>query len=140
MSSLVLKLEGHVQHVRTTATSEGQEVFSIIDFMKLVCKGKSDNYATRLWPSLENLSEMEGLVVVVPLQMKSPKSPYKQPPPVLRPGPATTRTGLQKLLLVLGDKVKDEFRQVDDSAFHCFMTGDATMLIEFDFTFCSNHY
>jgi hypothetical protein len=114
-------------------------VFSIIDFIKLVCKGKSDNYATRLWPRLENLSEMEGLVVVVPLRMKSPKSPYKQPPPVLHPGPATTRAGLQKLLLVLGDKVKDEFRQVDDSAFHCFMTGDGTTLIEFDFTFCSNH-
>jgi hypothetical protein len=98
-----------------TTTSDGLEVFSIIDFIKLVCKGKSDNYGSRLWPHLETLSEMEGLIVEVPLRMKSPKSPYKQPPPVLRPDPATTREGLQKLLLVLGDKVKDEFRQVDDT-------------------------
>ena len=62
-------------------------------------------------------------------------SPYKQPPPVLRPGPATTRAGLQKLLLVLGDKVKDEFRQVDDSALNRFMVGDCSSIIEFDFTY-----
>jgi hypothetical protein len=139
MSGCALKLEGHVQYVRTTATSDDQEVFSIMDFIKLVCKSKSDNYASRLWPRLETLSEMEGLIVEVPLRMKSPKSPYKQPPPVLRPGPATTRAGLQKLLLVLGDKVKDEFRQVDDSAFNRFMVGTNSMITEFDFTFCSNN-
>ena len=130
MSSLVLQLEGHVQYVRMTPTADGQEVFSIIDFMKLVCKGKSDNYAARLWPSLQNLPEMDGLVVVVPLRIKTSKSPYKQPPPVLRPGPATTRAGLQKLLLVLGDKVKDEFRQVDDNAFTRFMAGDRSRFID----------
>jgi len=135
MSALVLKLEGHAQHVRKTATSEGQEVFSIIDFMKLVCQGKSEGYAGRLWPRLENKSELEGLVVVVPLRIKTSKSPYKQPPPVLRPGPATTRAGLQKLLLVLGDKVKDEFRQVDDSALNRFMAGESCRIIELDFTY-----
>ncbi len=135
MSSLVLQLEGHVQYVRTTVTADGQEVFSIINFIQLVCKGKSDNYAARLWPSLQNLPEMDGLVVVVPLRIKTSKSPYKQPPPVLRPGPATTRAGLQKLLLVLGDKVKDEFRQVDDSTLNRFMVGDCSSIIEFDFTY-----
>ena len=48
MSALVLKLEGHAQHVRTTTTSDGQEVFSIINFIQLVCNGKSKNYAGRL--------------------------------------------------------------------------------------------
>ena len=134
MSALVLKLEGHA-HVRTTITSDGQEVFSIIDFIKLVCNGKSEGYAGRLWPRLENKPELEGLVVIVPLRIKTSKSPYKQPPPVLRPGPATTRAGLQTLLLVLGDKLKDEFRQADDSAFTRFMLGDCSSIIEFDFTF-----
>ena len=132
MSALVLQLEGHVQYVRTTVISDDQEVFSILDFMKLVCKGKSDNYAGRLWPSLKNKPELEGLVVDVPLQIKCQKSPYKQPV-VTHLGPATTRVGLQKLLLVLGDKVKDEFRQVDDSALNRFMTGDMSGLTEFDF-------
>ena len=135
MSALVLQLEGHVQYVRMTPTADGQEVFSIIDFMKLVCKGKSDNYAGRLWPHLENKPELEGLVVIVPFPIKSPKSPYKQPPIPTRPGPATTRVGLQKLLLVLGDKVKDEFRQVDDSALNRFMVGDCSSMIQFDFTY-----
>ena len=135
MSSLVLQLEGYVQYVRMTPTSDGQEVFSIIDFMKLVCKSKSDNYAGRLWPHLENKPELEGLVVDVPLRIKSSKSPYKQPPPVTHQGPATSRVGLQKLLLVLDKKVKDEFRQVDDSAFTRFMAGDDSRITEFDFTY-----
>ena len=135
MSWWVLKLEGHVQHVRITPTSHGYESFSILDFIKLVCKSESDNYATRLWPRLENKPELEGLVVILPFRIKTSKSPYKQPPPVLRPGPATTRAGLQTLLLVLGDKVKDEFHQADDSAFTRFMLGDCSSIIEFDFTF-----
>ena len=36
MSALVLKLEGHA-HVRTAITSDGQEVFLITNFIKLVC-------------------------------------------------------------------------------------------------------
>lgn len=133
MSSLVLQLEGHVQYVRITTTSDDREVFSILDFMKLVCKGKSDNYAARLWPHLKSLPEMEGLVVLVPLRVKSPPTPYK-PAVMTRVGPATTRVGLQKLLLVLDDKVKDEFRQLDDSAFKHFMAGDNSRIIEFDFS------
>jgi hypothetical protein len=133
MSGLVLKLEGHAQHVRTTATADGHEVFSIINFIQLVCKSKSEGYAGRLWPRLKTLPEMDGLVVDVPLRVKSPPTPYK-PPVVTRVGPATTRAGLQKLLLVLDDKVHDDFRQVDDSAFTRFMAGDGSSFIEFDFS------
>ena len=50
-----------------------------------------------------------------------------------RLGPATNLMGLQRLLLVLGDKVKDEFRQVDDNAFTRFMAGDRSGFIEVDF-------
>ena len=75
---------------------------------------------------------MEGLVVVVPLRIKSSPTPYK-PPVMTRLGPATTRVGLQKLLLVLGDRVKNDFRQTDDSAFVRFMAGDSSRLTEFDF-------
>jgi len=110
MSALVLRIGGHVQHVRTTGTADSQELCSVLDFIKLVCKGESDNYARRLWPRLKNLSELEGLVVDVPLRVKSPPTPYKSPV-MTRVGPATTRAGLQRLLVVLGDKVKDEFRQ-----------------------------
>ncbi len=135
MPGWVLKLEEHVQHVRIHITSAGQELLSIIDFMKLVCKGTSDNYATRTWPSVEKKIELEGLVVYVPLPIKSPKSPYKQPPTPTLLGPATTRGGLQQLLLVLGDKVKDEFRQNDDSPLNRFILGDSSRVMVFDFAY-----
>ena len=126
MSSRVLKLDGYVQHVRMMTLYCGPRVFSIIDFINLVCKGGSENYARRLWPHLKSLFEIHALVVVVPLRYK--------PPVKTRLGPATNLMGLQRLLLVLGDKVKDEFRQVDDNAFTRFMAGDTSRFIEFDFS------
>ena len=125
MSARVLKLEGHVQHVRIMTISNGPRVFSIIDFVNLVCTSESENYARRLWPHLKPLFELHALVVVVPLRYK--------PPVMTRLGPATNLMGLQRLLLVLGDKVNDEFRQVDDNAFTRFMAGDTSRFIEADF-------
>ena len=133
MSARVLKLEGYVQHVRIMTIYCGSRVFSIIDFINLVCKSESENYARRLWPHLKTLFEIHALVVVVPLRVKSPPKPYK-PPVKTRLGPATNLMGLQRLLLVLGDKLKDEFRQVDDNAFTRFMAGDRSGFIEVEFT------
>jgi hypothetical protein len=133
MSARVLKLEVYVQHVRITTIYCGPRVFLIIDFINLVCKSESENYARRLWSHLKNLFEIHALVVVVPLQVKSPSTPYKTPVRT-RLGPATDLMGLQRLLLVLGDKVKDEFRQVDDNVFTRFMPGDRSEFIEFDFS------
>ena len=136
MSARVLKLEGYVQHVNIMTIYCGPRVFSIIDFINLVCKGGSENYARRLWPHLKNKSEIHeihALIMVVPLRIKSPPTPYK-PPVMTRLGPATCLLGLQRLLLVLGDKVKDEFRQVDDNAFTRFMAGDRSWFIEVDFS------
>ena len=97
--------------------------------MKLVCKS---DYATT-WKNVKNLPEMEGLVWVVPLRIKSPPTPYK-PPVMTRLGPAIMECGLQTLLRVLGDKVKDEFRQVDDNSFTHFMAGNNSSITEFDFS------
>jgi hypothetical protein len=135
MPEWVLKLEGHVQHVRITGTSDSLEVLSIIDFITLVCKGTGDNYATRTWPGVEKKLELEGLVLYVPLPIKSPKSPYKQPPTPTRLGPVTTRAGLQKLLVVLSAKVKDEFRQGEDNALNRFILGDNSPITMFEFAY-----
>ena len=134
MSARVLKLEGYVQHVRIMTIYCGPRVFSIIDFINLVCKSESENYARRLWPHLKTLFEIHALVVVVPLRVKGPPTSYK-PPVTTRLGPATDLRGLQRLLLVLGDTVKDEFRQVGDSALNRFMLGDCSSIIQFDFTY-----
>ena len=73
MSARVLKLEGYVQHVRIMTIYCGPRVFSIIDFINLVCKSESENYARRLWPHLKPLFEIHALVVVVPPLCKRPE-------------------------------------------------------------------
>ena len=125
MSDLLVQFDAGVT-VRGTTTSDGQEVLSVIDFINLVCK-KSGNYARQLWSRLKKSFEMEGLVVVVRLRVSSPPSPYKQPV-VTRLSPAMTRTGLQFLLGVLGDKVK-----LHESVLTRFMALDRSMITEFDF-------
>ena len=127
MPGWVLKLEGHVQHVSITCDCDGLEVLSIIDFMKLVCKRKSVNYATRTWGRVKKDFEVVGSYLYVPL----PHKKCKRPPRSTKFTPATTRMGLQMLLLVLGDKVKDEFRQVD-SALNRFILGDNSQITVVD--------
>jgi hypothetical protein len=99
-------------------TSDGLDVFSIYDYIHVVCK-KSGNYATRLWNiHLRKSFEYERLVCIVPLRINSVKT-HKDP--------ALTRVGLQRLLLMLGKRVK-----LDNSALTRFMSGDRSMITEFD--------
>ena len=128
MPGWVLKLEGHVQHVSITCDCDGLEVLSIIEFMKLVCKSKSVNYATRTWRHVKKDFELVGSYMHAPL----PHKKCKRPPRSTKFTPVTTRMGLQMLLLVLGDKVKDEFRQVEDSALNRFILGDNSQITVFD--------
>ena len=125
MPRWVLKLEGHVQHVSITCDCDGLEVLSIIEFMKLVCKSTS---VTRIWGRVKKDFELVGSYMYVPL----PHKKHKRPPRSTKFTPATTRMGLQMLLLVLGDKVKDEFRQVEDSALNRFILGDNSQITVVD--------
>jgi hypothetical protein len=51
MSALLLKFAGNAS-VRGTTTSEGMQVFSVYDFINLVCQ-KSGSYAHHTWSRLK---------------------------------------------------------------------------------------
>ena len=50
MSALLLKLTGDAM-VRGTITSDGQQVFSVYDFINLVCQ-KTESYSRLVWMRL----------------------------------------------------------------------------------------
>jgi len=106
---------------------DGVEVFSAHDCIMVLCN-KSKAYARQLCRRLKKTFEMDKLVWYVPLRIKSRPSPYKQPV-VTREGPALTWAGLKFLLLYLETKNK---LKLDDNTFTRFMTGERSMIIEFD--------
>ncbi len=99
-------------------TSQGLEVYSVYDYINVVCK-KDGNYATCLWnKTLKKPFEMERLVWHVPLRISSVKT-HKDP--------ALTLEDLQRLLLILGKRVK-----LDNSALTRFMSGKKSMVTKFN--------
>jgi len=99
-------------------TSDGLYVFAVYDYINVVCN-KNGNYATHLWnKTLKKSFEEDRLVWYVSLRINSVKT---------HKGPALTREGLQKLLLMLGKRVK-----LDNSALTRFMDGDRAAIIKFD--------
>jgi len=52
MSALLLKLAGTAS-VRGTTTSEGMQVFSVYDFINLVCQ-KTGSYAHNIWSRMKS--------------------------------------------------------------------------------------
>ena len=52
MSALLLKLAGNAS-VRGTTTSEGMQVFSVYDFINLVCQ-KTGSYAHNIWSRMKS--------------------------------------------------------------------------------------
>ena len=102
-------------------SARGREVFSAFDFIAVVCMMEM-KYARRLWAPLKTALEAEGLVWQAPFRVKTgahqPKDYVRT-----RAGPAMTRVGLQRLLVMLDSKVK-----LHDSAVTRFLEGESTML------------
>jgi len=103
-------------------SSCGQEVFSALDFIAVVCKTQR-KYARTLWAPLKTALEAEGLVWQAPFRTKTAAH---QPKDYVRThgGPAMTREGLQRLLVLLDSKVK-----LHDGVVTRFLEGENTMLI-----------
>ena len=106
-------------------SSLGREVFSAFDFIAVVCQIQI-KYARNLWVSLKKALDAEGLVWHVPLRRKSRPSQPKDYV-ATQGGPALTREGLQRLLVMLDSKVK-----LQDSAVTRFLEGERSMITEFE--------
>jgi hypothetical protein len=108
-------------------SSRGREVFSPLDCVAVVCLTPR-KYARTLWMPVKTALEAEGFVWYVPLRIKRRAS---QPTGYVatKAGPAMTRVGLQRLLVMLDSKVKVKLQ---DSAVTRFLEGESSMITEFD--------
>jgi len=109
--------------VKGITSSDGVKVFSVTDFINLVCR-KTGSYARLLWKRLTSdtskFTEVkEALVLAVPSTniMKFTT-------------PGMTITGLQELLCML--KVDEDIRPIVEDTFARYRSGDTSMLIEVD--------
>ena len=130
MSVLLLKLAGDVT-VRGTITSDGAQVFSVYDFINLVCQ-KNGTYAHNAWARLKdadsNLKEGDGFKMeILHYHADSLSSTVKTR---RRVTPVMTLRQLQRLLLKLENKVASDFRLIVEGVFTRYMAGDRSMLQE----------
>jgi hypothetical protein len=110
-------------------SSCGHEVFSALDFIAAVCMMER-KYARKLWTPLKAALEAEGLVWQAPFRTKTAAH---QPKDFVRThgGPAMTRAGLQRLLVMLDSKVK-----LQDGAVTRFLEGESTMITSLELDAC----
>jgi hypothetical protein len=109
--------------VKGITSSEGLKVFSVADFINLVCR-KSGSYARLLWKRLTSdtskFTEVkEALVLAVPSTNITKFTT-----------PGMTITGLQELLSML--KVDEDIRPIVEDTFARYRSGDTSMIIELD--------
>ena len=116
MSAILLKLldDGIVTGM---TTRDGIQVFSLHDFIKIVCQ-KNELYAKRLWRQLKctcNFTEFS--LNITMLKHKTP---------------GMTIMGLQRLLNILNKRVDVHVRPIVEDVFARYMSGDTSMIIEAD--------
>jgi hypothetical protein len=110
-------------NIKGITTSEGMRVFSVTDFINIVCR-KTGSYARLIWKRLTSdtskFTEIkEALVLAVP-STKIRKFTT----------PGMTIDSLQELLCLL--KVDEDIRPIVEDTFARYMNGDTSMLIEVD--------
>ena len=119
MSALTLKLAGDAT-VRGTTTSHGEQVFSVYEFINVVCR-KTALYSIQVWVRLlRNHKKPPFCYFKVSFEDNTSHPMHMIP--------AMTIAGLQRLLLILGNKVSGELRQTVEETFKCHMNGDASMI------------
>ena len=133
MSALLLKLAGTAS-VRGTTTLEGMQVFSVYDFINLVCQ-KTGSYAHNIWSRMKSedprLKEGDGFKMeILRYQTESVSSTSSTVNTRNRVTPVMTLRQLQRLLLSLDNKVASEFREIVEGIFTRYMAGDTGMIEE----------
>lgn len=119
MSALVLKLTGDAS-VRGITTSNGDQVFSVHEFINVVCQ-KSGLFSKQLWVRLLRDHKKPPLVH----WNVSLRSNDSHP---LHEVPAMSMQGLERLLMILDQKVAEEIRGGVEDLFKRYTAGDASMI------------
>ena len=124
MSVLYLKLMSNFT-IRGITTPDGIQVFSIYDFINIVCQ-KTGSYSRHLWKRLMcNTSKFTEIKEVLVLDIPSSN--------VMKyTTPGMTVMGLQRLLCILDKKVSEEYHTLVEATFDRYMAGETYMLEEID--------
>ena len=128
MSALLLQLAADAT-VRGTTTPEGLQIFSVYDFINLVCH-KTGSYSRQVWMRLINSNfknELEFYFIPTKNHLYQNGTNGKRS---TNRTPAMTLRGLQRLLLILDNKVASNFRHIVEGTFTRFMSGDTSMIQE----------
>ena len=99
---------------------DGMHVFSIRDFMMLICHNKTEKYAKRIWNNLK-----KDTAKFMELQ-QYPSVPTTD---VI---PGTTVMGLRALMNILRNKVNEDFLPIVEDTFSRYIAGDWSMLTMVD--------
>jgi len=130
MSDLVLRLAADVTG-RGTTTHDGKQVFSVYNFINLVCQ-KKGTYAHNAWARLmseDSIFKKEIEFTMEILHYHSDSVSFSGQTR-RRLTPAMTLRALQRLLMILGGKVAAAFRVIIEGVFVRFQSGDLTMIEE----------
>lgn len=127
MCALLLKLTADAT-LRGTITPDGQQWFSVYDFIDLVCQ-KTGSYSRQVWMRLISKdskfkNEIEFKMHFFEYQFGTQEKMRTRQTPVM------TLRGLQRLLMILDNKVAADFRQIVEGVFTRYMAGDHSMLEE----------
>jgi hypothetical protein len=120
----MLKLtDGEGQAIRGMMHSNGQQMFSVFDFMTKACAyGNNGASARNEFKRLTgDASEYKDEVVASCYYLVFPGRGQ-------RDTPCMTIRGLQRLLMILGGKVASEFREIIEGTFTRVMAGDQTLI------------
>ena len=100
---------------------DGEERFSVLDFITYVCPGRNPNYASVTWFSMTSPSSKTNVAVPEYFYYKFPKQNNINTP-------CMAIAGLQKLLFILGTRVTSECGNRALECFNQVLAGDRTRI------------
>jgi hypothetical protein len=111
--------------IRGMTTAHSVQIFSVTDFIRIVCR-TTESYARLLWKRLKrDTSKFMEVKKDLFLDIQRNKV-------VKFTTPGMTILGLQRLLMILDNKVNEDVRPVVEDTLARYMNGDTSMLTEVD--------
>jgi len=118
--------------IRGMTTAHSVQIFSVTDFIRIVCR-TTESYPRLLWKRLKcNTSKFTEVKKDLFLDIQSNKV-------VKSTTPGMTILGLQRLLMVLDNKVNEDVRPIVEDTLARYVNGDTSMLTEVDLDSRESH-
>jgi hypothetical protein len=120
------------ESVRGMTTAHFIQIFSVTDFIRIVCR-TTESYARLLWKRLKR-DTTKFMEVKKDLFLDIQRNKV-----VKSTTPGMTILGLQRLLMVLDNKVNEDVRPIVEDTLARYVNGDTSMLTEVDLDSTESH-